>query len=80
MFCQELLNNEMYCSVLFCYIFLQWADQHEGITCEQFKAWRESNDPELQAAGLASHLARNGIGNNALIFLSFLVNYIVLIN
>ena len=43
-------------------IYLQWEDQHEGITCEQFAAWKEANDPEFQAAGLAAHLKRNGIG------------------
>lgn len=39
----------------------QWEDQHEGITCEQFAAWKEANDPEFQAAGLAAHLRMNGI-------------------
>ena len=43
-------------------ICLQWEDQHEGITCEQFTAWKEANDPEFQAAGLAAHLKMNGIG------------------
>ena len=43
-------------------ICLQWEDQHEGITCEQFAAWKEANDPEFQAAGLAAHLKMNGIG------------------
>ena len=40
----------------------QWEDQHEGISCEQFAAWKEANDPEFQAAGLAAHLKMNGIG------------------
>ena len=39
----------------------QWEDQHEGITCEQFARWKEENDEEYQQAGLAGHLARNGI-------------------
>lgn len=39
----------------------KWEDQHEGITCEQFRAWMEQNDPDFQAAGLAAHLKRNGI-------------------
>ncbi|XP_031570397.1 E3 ubiquitin-protein ligase RNF31-like [Actinia tenebrosa] len=39
----------------------QWEDQHEGITCEQFAAWKTANDPEAQAHGLAAHLKENGI-------------------
>ncbi|XP_076662189.1 linear Ubiquitin E3 ligase isoform X2 [Halictus rubicundus] len=38
-----------------------WEKQHEGITCEQFAAWKDENDPDNQAAGLAQHLADNGI-------------------
>nr|CAD7586942.1 unnamed protein product [Timema genevievae] len=38
-----------------------WEKQHEGITCEKFAEWKEANDPEIQAAGLAKHLAENGI-------------------
>ena len=50
-----------------CYIFtrfalvLQWEKQHEGITCEKFAEWKEANDPDYQADGLAKHLAENGI-------------------
>ncbi|CAG2059672.1 unnamed protein product, partial [Timema podura] len=40
---------------------LSWEKQHEGITCEKFAEWKEANDPEIQAAGLAKHLAENGI-------------------
>ncbi|XP_028391696.1 LOW QUALITY PROTEIN: uncharacterized protein LOC114516423 [Dendronephthya gigantea] len=39
----------------------QWEDQHEGITCQEFARWKEENDEEYQMAGLAGHLARNGI-------------------
>ncbi|XP_015178743.1 PREDICTED: uncharacterized protein LOC107067604 [Polistes dominula] len=38
-----------------------WEKQHEGITCKQFAAWKDENDPDNQAAGLAKHLADNGI-------------------
>nr|XP_012148786.1 PREDICTED: uncharacterized protein LOC100880656 isoform X6 [Megachile rotundata] len=38
-----------------------WEKQHQGITCEQFAAWKDENDPDNQAAGLAKHLADNGI-------------------
>nr|XP_006817413.1 PREDICTED: uncharacterized protein LOC100375820 [Saccoglossus kowalevskii] len=38
-----------------------WLDQHEGLTCEQFQAWKEDNDPDHQAAGLAAHLKECGI-------------------
>ncbi|XP_039308774.1 E3 ubiquitin-protein ligase lubel isoform X3 [Solenopsis invicta] len=38
-----------------------WEKQHEGISCEKFAAWKDENDPDNQAAGLAQHLADNGI-------------------
>ncbi|KAG1686326.1 E3 ubiquitin-protein ligase RNF31 [Nymphon striatum] len=38
-----------------------WEDQHEGITCEKFKEWKESNDPDHQAAGVDKHLEEHGI-------------------
>ncbi|XP_066290153.1 E3 ubiquitin-protein ligase RNF31-like [Branchiostoma lanceolatum] len=38
-----------------------WEDQHENITCEEFQAWKELNDPEFQAAGLAAILNDCGI-------------------
>ncbi|XP_013778597.1 uncharacterized protein LOC106463128 isoform X1 [Limulus polyphemus] len=38
-----------------------WEKQHDGLSCEQFQAWKDSNDPEAQAAGLAKHLEENGI-------------------
>jgi hypothetical protein len=38
-----------------------WEDQHTGISCESFQAWKEANDPEHQAMGLARHLEENGI-------------------
>lgn len=39
----------------------QWEPQHDGISCEQFQRWKEANDPEFQAVGLARHLRENGI-------------------
>ncbi|XP_043274207.1 E3 ubiquitin-protein ligase lubel isoform X2 [Venturia canescens] len=38
-----------------------WEKQHEGTTCEQFAAWKDENDPDNQAAGLAKHMDDNGI-------------------
>ncbi|XP_057670807.1 E3 ubiquitin-protein ligase lubel isoform X3 [Diorhabda carinulata] len=38
-----------------------WEKQHEGITCEKFAEWKDANDPENQASGVAKHLAENGI-------------------
>lgn len=38
-----------------------WQKQHEGISCEQFQEWQQSNDPESQAEGIAHYLAENGI-------------------
>ncbi|XP_013410818.1 uncharacterized protein LOC106173998 [Lingula anatina] len=38
-----------------------WEAAHEDLTCEAFADWKESNDPELQAQGLAKHLEENGI-------------------
>lgn len=40
---------------------IQWEDQHEGMTCDQFSQWKADNDPEAQKAGLAAYLAVNGI-------------------
>ena len=40
---------------------MQWEDQHEGLTCDQFAQWKTDNDPEAQKAGLAAILAENGI-------------------
>lgn len=42
---------------------LQWEEQHEDLTCEQFRQWKIDNDPENQTAGLARYLEDNGIGN-----------------
>lgn len=39
----------------------KWEKQHEGISCDQFAAWKEENDPDYQEKGLAEHLADNGI-------------------
>ena len=44
-------------------LWLQWGEQHEGLTCEEFQAWKEQNDPRFQEEGLARHLQDNGIGN-----------------
>ncbi|XP_043482698.1 E3 ubiquitin-protein ligase lubel isoform X2 [Leptopilina heterotoma] len=38
-----------------------WEKQHEGINCNQFAEWKDKNDPDNQEAGLAKHLADNGI-------------------
>ncbi|XP_033625878.1 E3 ubiquitin-protein ligase RNF31-like [Asterias rubens] len=38
-----------------------WMDQHENITCDEFQAWKEANDPNAQLQGLAIHLKENGI-------------------
>ncbi|XP_078490746.1 E3 ubiquitin-protein ligase RNF31 [Ciona intestinalis] len=38
-----------------------WEDQHEGISCIEFQQWKEMNDPDSQAAGLAAHLKEHGI-------------------
>ncbi|XP_072022934.1 LOW QUALITY PROTEIN: uncharacterized protein [Amphiura filiformis] len=38
-----------------------WMDQHENITCQEFEQWKQDNDPERQAEGVAYHLKENGI-------------------
>lgn len=43
-------------------VHVQWEDQHEGTTCEQFAEWKQLNDPDAQKQGLAAHLNANGIG------------------
>ena len=42
--------------------FIQWETAHDGISCEEFAEWKKSNDPELQAQGLAAYLNEEGIG------------------
>ena len=46
-------------SLIFC--VYQWESQHEGVSCENFAAWKEANDPDNQADGLKRHLDENGI-------------------
>ncbi|XP_062377874.1 interferon regulatory factor 9 [Sardina pilchardus] len=38
-----------------------WEDQHDGVSCEAFQAWKRENDPEYQRQGLAGYLRDNGI-------------------
>ncbi|KAK7079022.1 ubiquitin-protein transferase activity protein, partial [Halocaridina rubra] len=38
-----------------------WENAHDGITCEAFAQWKADNDLEVQAQGVAKHLAENGI-------------------
>ena len=46
-------------NLIFC--VYQWESQHEGVSCENFAAWKEANDPDNQADGLKRHLDENGI-------------------
>ena len=39
----------------------KWEAQHEGLTCQAFLEWKQKNDPEIQAKGLAAHLEEHGI-------------------
>ena len=39
----------------------RWEDQHEGISCQAFLQWKQLNDENFQAEGLAAHLKENGI-------------------
>ena len=48
--------------VLKAIVFLQWEDQHGGLTCKQFAAWKKDNDPEPQAQGFTAYLNEEGIG------------------
>lgn len=43
------------------FFYHQWEKQHEGITCEKFAEWKEANDPDVQAEGVARHLRDHGI-------------------
>uniref|UniRef100_A0A336LKL8 CSON011442 protein n=1 Tax=Culicoides sonorensis TaxID=179676 RepID=A0A336LKL8_CULSO len=38
-----------------------WEPQHDGLTCEKFAEWKESNDPDKQAEGVQKHLQVHGI-------------------
>ncbi|XP_065676826.1 E3 ubiquitin-protein ligase RNF31-like isoform X2 [Hydra vulgaris] len=39
----------------------KWLPQHDRITCEKFKEWKDANDPDLQKACAADLLSKNGI-------------------
>lgn len=46
------------------YIFnylLQWTANHEGLTCDQYAAWIEDNDPERSVSAIQQHLRDNGL-------------------
>ena len=40
---------------------MQWESTHEGLSCEDFAAWKEDNDPDNQAKGVEKHLEEHGI-------------------
>ena len=39
----------------------RWEVQHEGISCQAFLEWKQQNDEDFQAKGLAAHLKEHGI-------------------
>ena len=63
-----MLSLQEACKMVFSALFLnyyndiQWEDQHETLSCDEFAAWKKDNDPELQAQGLAAYLNEEGIG------------------
>lgn len=38
-----------------------WNTNHEGLTCEQYTAWLEDNDPERSLTAIQQHLRDNGL-------------------
>ncbi|KAL4712904.1 hypothetical protein ACJJTC_011974, partial [Scirpophaga incertulas] len=38
-----------------------WSSNHEGLTCEQYTAWLEDNDPERSMTAVQQHLQENGL-------------------
>ncbi|XP_050553788.1 E3 ubiquitin-protein ligase lubel isoform X1 [Spodoptera frugiperda] len=38
-----------------------WNSNHEGLTCEQYTAWLEDNDPERSLTAIQQHLRDNGL-------------------
>lgn len=42
-------------------MFIQWNSNHEGLTCEQYTAWLEDNDPERSLTAIQQHLRDNGL-------------------
>lgn len=38
-----------------------WEKQHEGISCQQFKTWKQQNNPQHQANRLDNYLSIHGI-------------------
>lgn len=42
-------------------MFLQWSQNHDGLSCEQYAAWLADNDPEISVAAVQQHLRENGL-------------------
>ncbi|XP_064409832.1 uncharacterized protein SI:DKEY-181M9.8 isoform X2 [Latimeria chalumnae] len=40
---------------------IPWEPQHEGLSCEKFKEWKENNNPEYQATKLDTYFTKFGI-------------------
>ncbi|XP_026727020.1 uncharacterized protein LOC113493300 isoform X2 [Trichoplusia ni] len=38
-----------------------WTANHEGLSCEQYTAWLEDNDPERSVTAIQQHLRDNGL-------------------
>ena len=47
--------------------YLQWEDQHKGISCKDFTKWKAENDEENQQKGLAAFLKENGLGETSFV-------------
>ena len=48
---------------------IQWEAAHDGLSCNQFAAWKIDNDAELQAQGLAAYLNEEDIGKRLMKYL-----------
>ena len=59
--CKKPVRNVLMQCVTYCCV-VQWENAHDGLSCDQFAKWKQDNDPELQAQGLAAYLNEEGIG------------------
>lgn len=69
---QDVQQKRMRCNVCRKYTCfeckLQWEEQHEGLSCEDFARWKQENDPKFQERGLSEYLEQNGIGSNVFLY------------
>lgn len=58
---EKFITRKLKKPIFFFFIYSKWEKQHEALSCEMYAEWKEANDPDIQAEGVAKHLRLNGI-------------------